>query len=274
MTRSAGAESTRVYRDLFSLTGRVIIVSGGTGHLGREISRGLAVFGARVIAVGRDERRFAELNGFKDSDSTGSIECRACDVTDDAAFTRLTAETWRAYGRIDGLINGAGAGKRETWEQLDKKGWLEGLEQGLNHYFTCTKAVSRYMLEAGRGTILNNASLWSFLAPDPRIYLDLNNGPAAHNPVAKGAILQLTKYLAALWAPRGIRVNALTPGWFPKKSAGPQRPDYIREITSRVPMERIGAPPDLVGAVVFLMSDASAYVTGHNLVVDGGYSVW
>lgn len=262
-----------MYRDLFSLTDRVIIVTGGAGHLGKEICRGLASFGAHVIALGRNESRFDELRKILPPDLLGKIYCRSCDVSDEAAFSKVAEETWGEYGRLDGLVNNAASGKREKWEQLDKKGWLAGLDGILHHYFTCTKIVSTYMLKAGRGTILNNASLWSFLAPNFRIYLDLNNEPSAYDAAAKGAILQMTRYLAALWGPRGIRVNAFSPGWFPQKR-GPERPDYLREITSRVPMERIGTPPDIVGAVIFLVSDASAYMTGQNVVVDGGYSIW
>ena len=117
------------------------------------------------------------------------------------------------------------------------------------------------------------SNAWAFLAPNPKMYLDLPIQPAAHTLAAKGAVLQLTRYLAAYWGSRGIRVNAVSPGWFPKKR-GPDRPDYMRELTSRIPLERVGTPSDLVGAYLFLMSDASSYVTGQNLIVDGGYSIW
>lgn len=251
----------------------MVIVTGGAGHLGSEISKGLASFGARVIVVGRSETRFPQVMEFNSPELLGEIECHVCDVTDEAAFAKLVASTLSTYGKVDALVNNAAAGKREKWEDLDKEGWLQGLEGSLNHYFTCTKAVSKHMLEAGKGTIINNASLWGFLAPNPKVYLDLGNEPPVHTAAAKGAVLQMTRYLAALWGPKGIKVNAFSPGWFPKKG-GPERPDYLREITSRTPMERIGTPQDLVGAVIFLVSDASAFMTGQNLVVDGGYSIW
>ncbi len=263
-----------MYQDLFSLNDRVIIVTGGAGHLGAEISRGLAAFGARVVVVGRDKTHFDELLRHDTFESGGRIECHACDVSDDQAFAELVERTWRDHGRIDALINNAASGARQKWEALDKSEWLKGLEEnGLHHYFTCTKIVGEYLLAAGRGAIVNNASLWSFLAPDFKVYLDLNNEPSVHAAVAKGGIVQMTRYLAALWGPKGVRVNAFTPGWFPKRR-GPDRPDYLREITSRVPAGRIGTPSDIVGVVVFLVSDASAYMTGQNVVVDGGYSIW
>jgi gluconate 5-dehydrogenase len=99
------------------------------------------------------------------------------------------------------------------------------------------------------------------------------HGPSAHHAAAKAGILQLTRYLAAEWASQGIRVNSVSPGWFPQKR-GPERPDFMDEVNSRIPMGRIGQPSEIAGAVIFLIGDASSYVTGQNLVVDGGYSIW
>ncbi len=268
---AASVAARRSCHDLFSLEDRVVLITGGAGHLGSEISRGLASFGARVIVLGRTAERLEALRAFRAASGTGAIEGVACDVADQAAFAQVVDQAWRTYGRIDGLINHVGTGGREPWEALDLDGWLRGLD-GTTYCFTCTKVVSRYMLQAGKGSIVNTASLWGILAPNPQMYLDLPIQPSAHTPAAKGAVLQLTKYLAASWAPKGIRVNAVTPGWFPKKR-GPERPDYLREVTSRIPLSRIGQPSDLIGAYLFLLSDASAYVTGQNLVVDGGYSI-
>jgi NAD(P)-dependent dehydrogenase (short-subunit alcohol dehydrogenase family) len=251
---------------LFSLKGRVVLVTGGTGHLGREISKGLASFGAHVIALGRNQDRFAELQ-------SANIKCVGCDVQDEAAFANVVADIHQRYGSIDGLVNNANAAKRETWDELDAAAWRAGLDATLNHYFTCTKSVSTHMLAAGRGVIVNIASFFGFLAPTASIYPEGIRGPSAHHAAAKAGVLQLTRYLAAQWAERGIRVNAISPGWFPQKR-GPERPDFMQAVQRSVPMGRIGQPSELVGAVVFLMADASSYVTGQNLVVDGGYSIW
>lgn len=261
------------YSGTFSLEDRVVLFPGGSGHLGSEISKALATFGARVVVLGRTEEPFRALRMFRPDRDGGHIECQLCDVRDERSFANVVEDVVVRYGRIDGLINHVGSGGRQAWNELTLDGWLEGLAGSLQHVFTSVKAVGPYMLDRGGGSIVNTASLWSILAPDPKMYLDLPIQPAAHVPAAKGAVLQLTKYFAAIWGAKGIRVNAVTPGWFPKKR-GPERPDYMREITNRVPLGRIGAPADLVGAYLYLLSDASKYVTGQNLIVDGGYSIW
>jgi len=262
-----------VCQDIFSLRERVVIVTGGCGHLGRELCKGLAAFGAQVVALGRNEDRFLDLLHANQADAPGQIECRRCDVQDEAAFATIMADVARKYRHIDALINNANNSRRESWAELDKAGWRAGLDGTLTHQFTCAKIAGEYLLKADHGSIVNIASLFGMLAPQFGMYPEGIRGPAAHHAVAKAGVLQLTKYLATMWAAQGLRVNAITPGWFPQKR-GPERPDFMREVTSRIPMGRIGQPPDLVGAAIFLVSNASAYMTGQNLVVDGGYTIW
>jgi gluconate 5-dehydrogenase len=262
-----------MYKSLFSLVDKTAVITGGAGHLGREMTKGLAAFGARVTVLGRTPASFASLASDSIEGLDGTINCRVCDVTDPVAFASVIDEIYQRDSRLDILINNAAGSARCALENLDKPAWLAGLEGSLNHYFTCSIAVARYMLPAGRGVIINNASIWSIAAPDKRIYLDLKNEPPLFVSAAKGAIVQMTRHLATFWAEHNIRVNAISPGWFPKRR-GPDRPDYMQEITSRIPMKRIGAPHELVGLVVYLASDASSYVTGQNIVVDGGYTLW
>lgn len=245
----------------FDLTGKRFIVTGGEGHLGLAICRGLIQCGADVTSLGRTAARW-------DGDSAPGSKFHRCDVANEASFLHFL----EGYGGpIDGLINNAGDAKRETWDELDAAGWRAGFAGTIDQYYTCIKAVVPHMLQQGHGVIVNNASLFGFLAPDFPMYGE-HRGPAVHHAAAKAGVLQMTRYLAALWAPNGIRVNAVSPGWFPQRR-GPDDPEYMKAITDRIPMGRIGQPDELAGAVVFLCSDASRYMTGQNLIVDGGYSL-
>ncbi len=258
----------------FSLDGKVVIVTGGTGHLGKEISKGIAAAGATVYALGRNPEKLAALDSFNSAFPEKRIWTSSVDVTNSQEFAAFTDKVFQTHGKISSLVNNANSNRmRQSWDELDKAGWTDGLEGTLSHVFTCSKAVSTYMRKAGTGTIINTASVLSFLGPCFPMHLDLMNVAAAHHVAAKGGVLQLTRYLAAYLGAEGIRVNAVAPGYFPQKR-GPERPDYLRELCLRIPMKRIGSPSDIAGAYVFLASDASSYVNGHHLVVDGGFSIW
>jgi len=222
---------------MYQLEGQVIIVTGGAGHLGSAICHGISVAGAATIAIGRTPRASTILN----HDDYEDIAYYEFDVSNH--FQEAIDFTLNRVSRIDGLVN------------------IVGDVQ------ICTEAVKDHV-----SVIANCTSLWSDLAPNPSMYLDLGNEPSPSIVGDKGARLALTRYYASFLAPK-VRVNSFSPGWFPKKR-GPERPDYIEEITSRTPLGRIGVPDDIVGTVLFLLSDASKFMTGQNLVVDGGYSIW
>jgi gluconate 5-dehydrogenase len=257
----------------FSLRNKVAVVTGGAGHLGSAISRTLAEQGAHVIAVGRTPEKFAEL---AESDSWtqhgGVLEFRQLDLLDKPAVEACFREIAAAHGHLDVLVNNAYAARREKLDELNRQNFTEGFNQTFSIYFENAMSALPY-LKATSGAVINNASLWGVLAHTPPMYLDLGNAPSLHTAVAKAGVIQMTKYLAVEWAPFGIRVNAFTPGWFPRKR-GPERPDYMREITSRTPLGRIGQPAEIGGVVAFLASPAASFITGQNIIVDGGYSIW
>ena len=251
------------------------IITGAYGHLGSSISKGLAVFGSNVILIGRKEEKLIDFINKSPSSLKNKYEYYVCDVTKQKDFQEVVKKINRKHKKIDVLINNAYGKANERIEKITKKEWKKAIDHSLTHYFTCTQAVSHIMHKEKKGSIINIASIYGFLGIDQRIFLDLGNNPPIHYAVSKGGVLQLTRYLATLWAQKGIRVNAISPGYFPKKRPGvPERPDYIVEINKRTPMGRIGQPDELIGAVVFLASDASSFVTGHNLIVDGGWSIW
>ncbi len=255
------------YQKLFSLDNKLAIVTGAYGHLGTAISHALAMNGADVVLIGRNENELKKLA----NQNKNKFKYHICDVTDEKEFKNIVNQ----YESVDILINSAYGKQNEPFEKLTKSEWNHALENTLTHYFTCAQAVSPKMLKQQSGVIINIASLYAFLGVDHRIFLDLGNNPPIHYAVSKGGVLQITRYLATLWADKGIRVNSISPGYFPKKKPNiPERPDYIEEITMRTPMKRIGKPEDLMGSVIYLASNASSFVTGQNLIVDGGWSVW
>jgi len=261
------------YRKLFSLENKVAIVTGGAGHLGSAISKALAGFGANVIIVGRTEQTLKDFIKQNNSSFGNKFKYFVCDITHEKDFQKVVEDVESTHGAVDILVNNAYGKQNEAFDELTKEAWNHALEISLTSHFTCIKAVSPIMLKAQKGSIINIASLYAFLGTDQRIFAPIGKKSPIHYSVAKGGILQMTRYLATLWAEKCIRVNAISPGHFPPKRA-PERPDYIHELTTRVPLGRIGQPDDLAGVVVFLASEASSYITGQNIVVDGGWSVW
>lgn len=240
----------------FDLTGKTIIVTGGAGHLGRHICAGLANAGAHVICL--SSKAFVPPEY-----SSADVESIICDVQDEDEFAACLPHN------IHGLVNCAMRAPRRPDLDMSREDFNAGLDSVITHYFRCSCIATRNML---RGSIVNLASMWGLRAPDLRTYLDLGNEPSFAMAAGAGAILGLSRYMAVSLASRGIRVNCVVPGWFPKKR-GPERLDYLAEIEKRVPMGRIGRPDEVAGAVVFLMSDASSYMTGQELIIDGGYTI-
>ncbi|HWR27650.1 MAG TPA: SDR family oxidoreductase [Candidatus Thermoplasmatota archaeon] len=262
------------YRNLFSLEGKIAIVTGAYGHLGSAISQALAGFNATVILLGKNEQKLKTLIR-QHPEFKGKSEYYISDVTDEKKFQTIVKDIITKHSNVDILVNNAYEKQNEPFEELTKEAWDHAIATSLTHYVTCAQTVSGAMLKQKSGSIINIASIYAFLGVDQRIFLDLGNNPPIHYTVAKGGILQITKYLATLWADKGIRVNAISPGYFPKKRPGvPERLDYIHEITQRTPMRRIGQPDEITGAVVYLASNASSFVTGQNIIVDGGWSSW
>lgn len=253
----------------FSLEGKAIVVTGGAGHLGSHICAALRDCGADVLCLSSRIGQFPEAAV---DEPVGSITSLVCDIADENEFNAAIKPFADRYGGLSGLVNCAARAPRGIDLDMPKAIFEETIRGVFVHYFTCARIALHQFREAG-GAIVNIASIWGKVAPDRRVYLDLNNEPTLALPSSEAAVLQLTKYLATLLAEKNVRVNAIVPGWFPKKR-GPERPDYLAQIVNRVPMKRIGQPDELVGAVVFLLSDASSYITGQDLVIDGGYTLW
>jgi gluconate 5-dehydrogenase len=257
-------EMTQV-QQLFDLTGRAAIVTGGSRGLGLEIAEGLAEAGASLMLCARREQWLAPaLDDFRKRGVRA--EGRICDVTDQAQVQAVVDATMEAFGRIDILVNNAGIswGERPETMALDK--FRKVLDTNLNGAFLFSQAAGREMLKAKRGVIINIASVAGMRSSA--------NGPHYAGYVAsKAALMGLTRELAATWGRDGIRVNAIAPGFFHSRLADAVIEYVEPELQRRNPIPRVGAAGELKGVALFLASDASSYITGQTIVVDGGATI-
>ena len=247
--------------ELFSLAGKNALITGSGQGLGAGMAIAFAQAGANVTLHNYDQVLESTIEEVKKS-GAGFI-CRSGDVCDKSVATMLVDDTVREFGSIDILVNNAGTIRRAPAAEHSEEFWNAVIDTNLNAVWFLSQYAGRMMIAQGHGKIINTASLLSFqggiLVP----------GYAA----AKGAVAQLTKALANEWAEKGINVNAIAPGYMATDNTAALRADSARSqaILSRIPMGRWGLPSDLAGAAVFLASDASNYVQGHLLVVDGGW---
>ena len=212
--------------------------------------------------------------GLKQIDFDGSLTFIRCDVTDSKQVKKRINDILKNENTIDILINNAFNEDRKPIEDITKDEWDKGIDNILSHNFFCTQSVLPQMLRQGTGSIINISSIYGLLGHDQSLYQEVKSSSIYYS-VAKGGILQMTKRLATEYGSKGIRVNTISPGNFPKKTKGlPERPGYIIDLSKRTPMKRVGQPDEVAGAAVFLSSEASSYITGQNIVIDGGWSVW
>ncbi|MDJ0865268.1 MAG: SDR family oxidoreductase [Myxococcota bacterium] len=258
----------------FSLAGRGVVVTGGGGHLGSALSLGLAAAGATVVACGRRAeplRRVAACAARQDV--AGRVVPCVADLARDGDVDRVLDALEAEAGGVDGWVNNATGGPGGLLFSLGREEVEATLARGLGDLLLATQAAARRMQGRG-GSIVNVASMYGIVSPQPSTYRD---HPQYHNPPAYGAakagVVQFTRYAACHLAGRGIRVNCVSPGPFPREPIR-RDPGFADELARRVPLGRVGEPQELIGPVVFLLSDASSYVNGHNLVVDGGWTAW
>ena len=263
----------RTIQQLFDLTGRVAIVTGGAGLLGKQFSQALAEAGAKVVIASRNQET---CQAWVDQLRAGGYDALALplDVTDPESSKALVAATLAHYGRLDILVNNAYTrGVPAPPEELTPEAWRTWIDAGLSGAFYCAQAAAHPMLAQGSGAIINIGSIYGVGGTDVRMYPPGMpvNASAAYGAI-KGGIVNLTRSLAVVWAAKGVRVNCISPGGFP--GDGIINEEFAQNFQAKIPLGRMGNSTDLKGAVVFLASDAAAYVIGQNLLVDGGWTAW
>jgi NAD(P)-dependent dehydrogenase (short-subunit alcohol dehydrogenase family) len=265
-------------RSEFDLTGRTAIVTGGAGILGKGFCQVLADHGARVAVLDVDRASAQETVDVIKHDAIAI----ACDVSSARSVAEAVAEVVSAFGRIDILHNNAATKTANladfftSFEDYQLETWREVMGVNIDGMFLMAQAVGKQMIAQGRGgSIIQTASIYGVVAPDQRIYEGSQylgrpiNTPAVY-AASKAAVVGLTRYLAAYWGAQGIRVNTLTPGGV---ESG-QNDVFSRKYSARVPLGRMARADEMQSALLFLASDASSYVTGQNLVIDGGLTCW
>ncbi len=267
---------------LFDLTGRTAIVTGGAGFLGQQFSEALIESGANVVVADINQRIASESAEMLKRNGGEAIGI-ALDVTDPASVEELMVSTLGKYGAIDILVNSAGmdpkfesgskASHVTSFEEFPLESWKEALDVNLTGMFLTCQAAAKVMKDTGKGSIINICSTYGITGPDQRIYKSLGE-PRLYKPVyytvSKAGVLGLTKYIATYYEGTEIRCNALTPGGVERD----HDPAFKEAYSQRTVMGRMAYPHEMKGAVVFLASEASSYVTGTNLVVDGGWTAW
>jgi NAD(P)-dependent dehydrogenase (short-subunit alcohol dehydrogenase family) len=258
-------------QSIFSLQGKTALVTGGYGHLGKYICEGLAEAGAGVIVCGKNENKHREA--FRNIE-TENVSFMQMDISSTGSIKSAFSKINKKYGGIDILINNAFYLRGSSPDKMTDKEWEHGIDGTLNSTFRCIREVIPFMKKRKSGNIINIGSMYGVVSPDFRVYKDhpeFLNPP--HYSSAKAGVVQLTKYYSVYLAKDNIRVNCISPGAFPSPETQTKK-KFIRNLVQKIPLGRIGKPDDLKGIVVFLASYASSYMTGQNIIVDGGWTAW
>ncbi len=266
------ATQERTVQELFNLQGKVVLLTGAAGWLGSAMSRALAEAGATLAVTSRDASRAqtfaASLPG------TGHIGL-AFNQGDTDSIPGLVNQVVEQVGEIDILVNNAYGGAGPSIADSTAEDFDRAYHVGVTAYFILARAVADHLRSRGvAGSIINIASMYGVVASYPDAYVDLpvNSPPNYHG--LKGGLVHLTRHLAVYWAKDKIRVNAISPGPFPTDITQNAQPEFIKRLEQKVPMGRMGDPQELKGLIVLLASDAGSYITGQNILVDGGWTAW
>jgi NAD(P)-dependent dehydrogenase (short-subunit alcohol dehydrogenase family) len=272
----AGGTDVKRVQDLFRLDGRVALITGGAGHLALAYGEALAEAGAHVVVVDKDpagcEARAAQLTAHS---NVKALSVPA-DLADPAAPTAAVSAALEHFGRLDIVINNAAftgmsglPGYAVPFPEQSLDAWDAALRVNLTSAFLLIKAAREALEASGHGSVINIGSIYGVVAPNLNLYTGTPMGNPAAYAATKGGLIQMTKYLATVLAPR-VRVNAVSPGGI----ARGQPTAFVQRYESLTPLGRMGTEEDLKGVVALLASDAAAYVTGQNIMVDGGWTTW
>ena len=271
---------------LFSLEGKTALLTGASGFLGRTFAETLLTNGARVIAIGRSERLQTQVEKWAEQFGDHRVRALNVDMYDLDAYGKALDQIADEEERLDILVNNAhelgpqtgfnipeGSLENSTHDQ-----WMRNLTGGVYWSVLSVQKIGKRMVAAKSGSIINIATMYAMVAPNPQLYEGTKFGNPPGYSASKGALMSFTRYVASYWGPHGVRANAILPGPFSNtEDAGPNAvqdaDSFVDRLKARTRLGRIGRPAELAGALIYLASDASSYVTGQGLVVDGGWTV-
>jgi len=266
--------------ELFSLKNKVAIVTGALGLIGKNHCIALSEAEANVVVCDLDEAKCKEFASTLPTKSIGV----GVDITNKLSVENLRDKTLKAFGKIDILVNNAAindmfenpqtAAEQSMFDNYPLEMWQKSLDVNVTGTFLCSQVIGTEMAKSKKGSIINVASTYGIVAPDQSIYKKPDGSQSFYKsaayPATKGAIISFTRFLAAYWGNKGVRVNTLSPGGVENN----QDEYFISNYSAKTPLGRMAQPTDYKGAIIFLASDASAYMTGANLIVDGGWTAW
>jgi len=261
--------------EIFNLSGKVIILTGAAGFLGSEFAEVLSESGANMVLADEKEQECKELaDTLSEKYNTNPIGSFV-DVTDKTSVNKMIELVVSKYSKIDALINNAVWNPKTKefhapFEKYSLEKWNEVISVNLTGVFLCSQAVGKQMVKQGHGTIVNISSIYGMVGADQRIYGKSGINSSVAYAASKGGVVNLTRYLAAYWEGKNVQVNTLTLGGVSNN----QDKEFVKNYTYRTPLGRMANKCEYRGAILFLVSDASAYMTGANLVVDGGWTCW
>lgn len=255
---------------LLSLSQKNILVTGGYGYLGKAICEGLAEAGANVVVLAKSEEKFN--TAFSNSTFSDKIKFHPFDISDTTSIKTGFEKLQNQLGKIDVLINNAFYTKGQSPEKMSDQDWNFGIDGNLNATYRCIREIIPYLKQNG-GKIINVSSMYGMVSPDFTIYEDNDFLNPPHYGAAKAGVLQMTRYFACYLGKNNIQVNAITPGAFPSEEVQ-ENTAFINDLKKKSPLKRIGQPEDLKGAFILLSSEASNFITGQNIVIDGGWTAW
>jgi NAD(P)-dependent dehydrogenase (short-subunit alcohol dehydrogenase family) len=262
-------------KKLFDLSGKVVIITGAAGNLGSQYAEGLSQVGANVVLGDLDYLECKQISlKLKKKYDVDPLSLKL-DLTKKLSISNLVTKTIKKYSKIDVLINNAAYQgnnniRKTSFEELSLRNWNKAIAVNLTGIFLICQQVGKIMKKQRTGNIINISSIYGLVAPDQRIYGNSGQNAGSFYSATKSAVINLTRYLASYWANTGIRVNTLSPGGVKRN----QTKSFIKNYSKKTMLGRMAKQDEYLGAMIFLASDASSYMTGSNLIIDGGWTAW